>query len=131
MITAGIYELCALLATIAFIVLVVVAIGAIVRLRNTLREAEEFLAEGKKTLAGLNGLVGKVNDASGDIGELSARLRDTGTKAIDLVDAVIDRLRSPILALISVIAGLDFGFKHCKQKAGDKQEGGGNNDTHE
>jgi len=118
--TVTISELALLLGAIAFFLLVIYLIPAIIQLRNTAKAVEEFSQKGKDAIESVSLLVKKINDQAEDIGGLVKKIKDVGLKAVYLADIVVSQLKSPIITLVSIIAGIEFGLKHFRKKEGDK-----------
>lgn len=118
--TVTIAELSLLLVAIAFFLLVVYLIPAIIQLRNTAKAAEEFMQKGKEAMEEIRALTGKLNSQTEDIGGVVKKIVDVGSKAAYLADIVINQLKGPIITLTSIIAGIEFGLKHFRKKEGDK-----------
>lgn len=118
--TVTITELSIFLAAIAFFILVIYLIPAVIQLRNTAKAVEEFSQKGKEAMEDVNLLVKKLNGQAEDIGGVVKKVTDVGLKAVHLADIVVNQLKGPIIALTSIIAGIEFGLKHFKKKEGDK-----------
>lgn len=122
--TASISELALLLAAIAFFILIIYLIPAIIQLRNTAKGVEDVSQEAKEAINGLKTLFNKINSHTDDVGEVIKKIKDVGLKATYLADIVVSQLKSPIITIVSLIAGVDFGLKHFrKKKEGDKHGG--------
>lgn len=121
--TVTIAELSIFLAAIAFFLLVVYLIPAIIQLKNTARAVEYLSQRGKETMEDISSLVKKLNGQAEDIGGVVKKATDAGLKAAHLADIVVNQLKGPIITLSSVIAGIEFGLKHFKKKGGDEDVG--------
>lgn len=117
-ITASISELAILLVAIALTVLIVFIIVAVFRLKAMLKALEEFLIESRKTVEGLNYIVKRAGDQTGDIEELIKKFKETGLKATSLANMVLDHVKSPLISIISLLIGLEFGLNRLKKKGG-------------
>ncbi|HBR16869.1 MAG: hypothetical protein A3G39_10795 [Deltaproteobacteria bacterium RIFCSPLOWO2_12_FULL_43_16] len=120
--TVTISELALLLAAIAFFILVIYLIPAIIQLRNTARAVEDLSQKGKEAIEDIGSLAKKVNGQSEDVGEVVKKIKEVGLKAVYLADVVLTQLKGPIITITSIIAGVEFGLKHFrkKEKGGDK-----------
>jgi uncharacterized protein YoxC len=119
-ITVSISEFALLLAAIAFFVLIIYLIPTIIQLRNTAKGVEDFSQTAKEAVENVNSLIKKVDGQAEDMGEVAKKVKDVGLKAVHLADIVITQLKSPIITIVSIIAGIEFGLKHFRKKEGDK-----------
>ncbi|MBI5874867.1 MAG: DUF948 domain-containing protein [Deltaproteobacteria bacterium] len=118
--TVTIAELSIFLAAIAFFILVIYLIPAIIQLRNTAKAVEDLSQRGKEAMEDISSLVKKLNGQAEDIGGVVKKVTDVGLKAAHLADIVVNQLKGPIITVTSIIAGIEFGLKHFKKKEGDK-----------
>ncbi|MEK7679481.1 MAG: DUF948 domain-containing protein [Deltaproteobacteria bacterium] len=131
-ITASVYEIALFIIAISFLILVIAVVPAVLQLKNTVRAIEELARESKKTVESLNFILKKVEEGSGDIREVIARLKDAGAKIADTVEKVLSAISGPIINLISLIFGLTAGFKHLSRKdEKEKDVKGGGEDERE
>lgn len=118
--TVTIAELSIFLAAIAFFILVIYLIPAIIQLRNTAKAVEDLSQRGKEAMEDISSLVKKLNGHAEDVGGVVKKVTDVGLKAAHLADIVVNQLKGPIITVTSIIAGIEFGLKHFKKKEGDK-----------
>lgn len=118
--TVTIAELSIFLAAIAFFILVIYLIPAIIQLRNTAKAVEDISQRGKEAMEDISSLVKKLNGQAEDIGGVVKKVTDVGLKAAHLADIVVNQLKGPIITVTSIIAGIEFGLKHFKKKESDK-----------
>lgn len=118
--TVTIAEISIFLAAIAFFILVIYLIPAIIQVRNTAKAVEELAQKGKEAMEGAGSLVKKLNGQAEDIGGVVKKVTDVGLKAVHLADIIVNQLKGPIITVASIIAGIEFGLKHFKKKEGDK-----------
>lgn len=118
--TVTIAELSIFLAAIAFFILVIYLIPAIIQLRNTAKAVEDLSQRGKGAMEDISSLVKKINGQAEDIGGVVKKVTDVGLKAAHLADIMVNQLKGPIITVTSIIAGIEFGLKHFKKKEGDK-----------
>jgi len=118
--TVTIGELSIFLAGISFFILVIYLIPLIIQLRNTAKAVEELSKKGKEAMEDLNLLVKNLNGPAEDIGGVVKKAAEVGLKAVNLTDVVVNQLKKPVVTISSIIAGIEFGFKHFKKKEGDK-----------
>lgn len=109
--SAGIYELAALIAALAFLLLVIFLIPALMQLKRTIRSVEELTVEGRKTVESVNLLAGKVREQSDDIEGLVDRFKEVGNSAAGLAEVIIENIRTPIITIFALIFGAEFGLK--------------------
>lgn len=130
--TVTIAELSILLVAVAFFILVIYLIPAIIQLRSTAKAIEGFSQKGKEAMEDISSLAKKLNNQAEDIGCVVKKVADVGFKAARTVDIVVNQLKGPIITLTSIIAGIEFGLKHFKKhvsegsnrgKEGDKDVG--------
>lgn len=119
--TVGIYELAVLIIAIAFLVFVIAIIPAIIQLKRTVRSFEELSAESRQTVEVVNFILKKAGDQADEVEELVKRLKEVGLKVTGLADLVVDNIKSPLITLLSVILGFEYGVKHFVKS---KKEGG-------
>lgn len=118
--TVTIAELSIFIVAIAFFILVIYLIPAIIQFRSTARAVEELSQKGKEAMEEVSSFAKKLNAQAEDIGGVVKKITDTGLKAVYLMEVVINQLKGPIITLTSIIAGIEFGLKHFKKKEGDK-----------
>ncbi|MBI3398280.1 MAG: DUF948 domain-containing protein [Deltaproteobacteria bacterium] len=113
-------ELALLLAAIAFFILVIYLIPALIQLRNTAKAVEDFSQKAKEAIEDIGSLAKKVNGQTEDMGDVVKKIKEVGLKAVHLADIVLTQLRGPIITITSIIAGIEFGLKHFRKKEGDQ-----------
>lgn len=132
--SADVYEIAILLIAIAFLVLVIAIIPTLTQLRRTVRSMEELSNEGRKTVEAVNVIAERVGDQTEDIDEMVQRFKGVGEKTADLADMVLDNLRGPLITILSLILGFEFGLKHIskhKKKDADKEDKPEGGSSHE
>lgn len=130
-ITASVYEIALFIMAISFLILVIAVVPAVLQIKNTVKALEELARESKKTVESVNFILKKVEEGSGDIREVIARLKDAGAKIADTVEAVLSAIRSPIINLISLILGITAGLKRLFRKDEEEDVKGGGEDERE
>jgi hypothetical protein len=123
-ITADIYEVAVLIIAIAFLVLVIASIPTLLQLKRTVRAIEELSTEGRKTAEVVNALIRKTGDQAGELEDLVKKAKEVGLKATGLADLVLDGIKSPMITILSLLLGLEFGLKYLIKKDEDKKTGG-------
>jgi uncharacterized protein YoxC len=123
-VTADIYEIAVVIIALAFLVLVIVAIPMLMQLKRTIRAVEELSTESRKTVEVLNVLFKKTGDQAGDIEELVKRVKEVGLKATGIVEVLLDSIKNPLIAILSMLLGIEFGMKRLikKEKKGDSED---------
>lgn len=122
--TVTIAELAIFLIAIAFFILVIYLIPAIIQLKNTAKAIEEFSQKGKEAMEEIGSIAKKMNGPAEDIGSVVKKITEVGMKAAYLADVAVTQLKGPVITLTSIIAGIEFGLKHLKKrKEGDKDVG--------
>lgn len=111
--TVTISELALFLAAIAFFILVIYLIPAIIQLRNTAKAIEDFSQKAKEAVENINSLVKKVNGHADEVGDVVKKITDVGR-------ILVNQLKVPVITIASIIAGIEFVFKHLRKKEGDK-----------
>ncbi|MBI5643718.1 MAG: DUF948 domain-containing protein [Deltaproteobacteria bacterium] len=124
-ITADISDIALLIIALAFLVLVIAVIPALLQLKRTFQAVEELTVEGKRTVEGVNVIVRKAGDQLGDIEELVIKVKDVGLKATNLGELIIDTVRNPLISIISIFFGAEEGFKRFfnREKKGGGEDG--------
>ncbi len=130
-ITASVYEIALFIMAISFLVLVIAVVPTVLQMKNTVRAIEELARESKKTVESVNSILRNIEEGSGDLMEVIARLKNAGAKIADTVEKVLSAVRSPIINLISLIAGITAGFKHFFSKDEKEDVKGGGEDERE
>ena len=117
--TVSLSEISIFIIAIAFLVLVVSIIPALIQLRQTGRAIQELSEEGKKLLAEVKETVHKVNAQVTDMEDAVKKIRDITLKATGVAGVIIDAVRSPVTKLSALLAGIRFGLKYFR-KGGEK-----------
>jgi len=99
----------------------------VIRNANTLvktasSHADEFIFKGKEIMSTTNNILKTASSRAEDLGGVVKRLKETSAKVFELVELISTELRRPIITLISVIIGLNFGLKYLRKKK-KKREG--------
>jgi uncharacterized protein YoxC len=123
-VTADIYEIAVVIIALTFLVLVIVAIPMLMQLKRTIRAVEELSTESRKTIEVLNVLFKKTGDHAGDIDELVKRVKEVGLKATGIAEVLLDSIKNPLIAILSMLLGIEFGMKRLvkKEKKGDSED---------
>ncbi|HLC18688.1 MAG TPA: hypothetical protein VJM57_06725 [Thermodesulfobacteriota bacterium] len=123
MISADIYQIAVLLIALAFLILVVFTIPTLVQMRKTVRAVEELSSESKKSIELLNSILKRAGDQADDVEEVLKKVKEVGLKVIGLAELVVDNIKSPLITLLSLFLGFEFGFKRLIKR--DKKGGEG------
>lgn len=110
-ITLGASEIAILIVAIAFLALVIALIPTLLQLKRTVKAVEELAGESKTTVTSINHIIEKAGDQVDDIEELTKRLKEVGLKVIDLLEMVVDTIKNPLITLLGLIIGFEFGFR--------------------
>lgn len=127
-ITANAYEIAILLVSLAFLVLVIVLVPMVMQLRRTIKAMEELTVESRKTVESLNEIIKITGVQAGDVEELVKKVKDVGLKFVALGDLLADNIKSPLITIISLLFGVEHGFKRFFR--GREKKGGGGDATH-
>lgn len=127
-ITANVYEIAILLVSLAFLVLIIVLIPMVLQLRRTIKAVEELTVESRKTVESLNGLIKITGIEAGDVEELVRKVKDVGLKFVALGDLMADNIKSPLITIISLLFGVEHGFRRFFRRR--EKKGGGGDATH-
>ncbi len=127
-ITANAYEIAILLVSLAFLVLVIVLIPMVLQLRRTIKAMEELTVESKKTVESLNEIIKITGIEAGDVEELVKKVKDVGLKFVTLAEMLADGVKSPLITIISLILGVEHGFRRFFRRR--EKKGGGGDATH-
>ncbi len=114
--TVSLLEISLFFIALAFFILVLYLIPAVLQLRQTAKALEDFSREGRSTMEALNLILNKAGACTEDMEDLIKRFRDTGLKFVNLADLVAGRLKSPVITLVSFLIGLDFALRHLARK---------------
>jgi len=123
MISADIYQIAVLLIALAFLIFVVFTIPTLVQMRKTVRAVEELSSESKKSIELLNSILKRAGDQADDVEEVLKKVKEVGLKVIGLAELVVDNIKSPLITLLSLFLGFEFGFKRLIKR--DKKGGEG------
>lgn len=118
--TATLIELSIFLAAIAFFILVIYLIPAVIQLRGTAKAVEDFSQKGKEALENISLLVKRIDSQAEDAGDVIKRITQVGRKIVRLADIIVTQLNGPVITLASIIAGIEFGLRHFRKKEDDK-----------
>ncbi len=126
MITASIYEIAVLIIALAFLILVIFAIPALIQIKKTARSVEDLTGQGKKTVDALNDLIKKTSDRAGEVEVLVKRLKDLSTRLSTTAEFITLNIKTPLLTLLSLIIGFQYGLRQFMKSAqdGGSEEGG-------
>jgi len=119
MITANIYQIVALIIALAFFILVVFLIPTLIQLKKTVKSVEDLSRESRKSMELINSLLEKTGGPAGELGDIVKRVKSVGTKMIDIAEFFVDNLRSPLITILSLLLGVEFGVKHLLKKDGE------------
>ncbi len=121
--SANIYEIAVLLIALAFVILVLAAIPALLQTKRTIKAFEDLTLESKRTVEHVNHIMKRAGDRAGDIDDLVKKATDVSHKVVGLADSVVDTVKIPLITLLSTIIGAEHGFRRFFIK--EKKEGGG------
>lgn len=119
-ITLGVGEIALLIIALAFLVLVAAMIPALLQLKKTVKAMEDLATESKSAVANVNSIIVRASGQIEDMEELAKKAKDVGIKIVDLLETVLDTVRSPLLTIVSLIVGVEFGFRKLLKR--DKKE---------
>ncbi len=126
MITANIYEVVALLVALAFLILIIFAIPALIQVKKTARSVEDLTGQGRKTLDTLNALLKKTGESAGELDALVKRLKDLSTRLSTMSELISLNVRSPLATLLSLVIGFQYGLKYFIKSCEDRDKKDGN-----
>ncbi|MFQ5441366.1 MAG: hypothetical protein ACE5EB_01425 [Thermodesulfobacteriota bacterium] len=127
MITANIYQIVALVIALAFLILIIFAIPTLLQLKRTVKSFEELSTESKKSLGMLNNLLAKTGEHTGEVEEIFERVKHLGLKIINTAEFFVENIKSPLVTILSLVLGVQFGLKHFlrkEEKEEDEKDGG-------
>ncbi len=116
--TVSLWELSLFIIAVAFVILLVTAIPALIQLRRTGRALQEFSEDGKELLADLKDITRTLNGSANDVNDAVGRIRDVTLKATGVAEGVIDAVKAPLYKMAAVMAGVTYALKHFR-KGGD------------
>ncbi len=120
MITADIYEIAALIAALAFLVLVIFAIPALIQIRKTARSVDEITGQSRKTIDALNTLIKKAGEGTGELDILIKRLKDLSNRLSTTAEFISLNIKSPLVTALSLIIGFQYGLKYFMKSTEEK-----------
>ncbi len=129
MITANIYQIVALVIALAFLILVVFSIPTLLQLKRTVRSFEELSIESKKSLGLLNNLLEKTGEHTGEVEEIFERVKNIGLKIINTAEFFVENIKSPLVTILSLLLGVQFGLKHFLKHEEHEEKDGGEKDV--
>ncbi|MFQ5736927.1 MAG: DUF948 domain-containing protein [Thermodesulfobacteriota bacterium] len=122
-ITLGVGEMAILIIALAFLVLVAASIPTLLQLKKTVKAMEDLAVESKTAVTNVNTIIKSAGEQVGDLEELTKKAKDVGLDIVDLLEGVMDTIKSPLLTLVGLIVGLEFGFrKLVKREKKEKKE---------
>ena len=121
--SANIYEIAVLLIALAFMILVLAAIPALLQTKRTIKAFEDLTLESKKTVETVNLIMNRAGERAEDLDDLVRKATDVSKKVVGLADSVVDTLKIPLITLFSTIIGAEHGLRRFFIK--EKKEGGG------
>ena len=119
-ITLGVVEIAILIVALAFLALVITLIPTLLQLKRTIKAVEELAGESKTAVMSINHIIVKAGEQVEDIEELTRRVKEVGAKVIDLFEMVVDTVKNPLITLLGLIIGVEFGFRKLFKR--DKKE---------
>ncbi|MFQ5464534.1 MAG: hypothetical protein ACE5EI_01265 [Thermodesulfobacteriota bacterium] len=125
--SADIYELAVLIIAFAFLAFVIALIPTLLQIKRTARSVEELTTEGRKTVEVVGKLAKRTEEQAEDFEDLFKRFRELGRKAMGLADMVLDNVKSPLITILSLLLGVEFGLRQLL-KLKKKQKGGSTNE---
>ena len=116
--TVTLSEIALLLIALGFVVLVIYLIPVIFQLRQTLRAAEELTQKSKDTVVSVNQIIEKTGGQAGEVGEALKKflVKEGITRAVDLIDPVVTKLKRPFVTMVSILIALTLGFRFLTRK---------------
>jgi uncharacterized protein YoxC len=110
-ITLGVSEIAILIVALAFLALVIALIPTLLQLKRTIKAVEELAGESKTAVASVNHIIVKTGEQIEDVEELTRRVKEVGTKVVDLLEMIVDTVKNPLITLLGLIIGFEFGFR--------------------
>lgn len=124
-ITLGVGEIAILIIALAFLALVFALIPALLQTKRTVKALEDLASESKSAVENINRIIKAAGEQIEDVEELAKKVKDVGLKLTDLLETVVDTVKSPLLTLVSLIVGVEFGFrKFLKREKKEEHKGG-------
>lgn len=113
---SNLLAVCVVIVTISVVAIAVMAIRIMSRVRRTSDELTRFSEEGRLLIGRLNLVAHDAGEIVGTFREVAPRVRrvvehieSIGERAVDLSDAVMQEVESPIRNAIAVARGVRFG----------------------
>ncbi len=122
-ITLGVGDIAILIVSLAFLILVAVSIPTLLQLRKTIKAMGDLAGESKTAVENVNEIVKKATGEVKEFEELGRRTREVGFKIVDLLENVLDTIRSPLITLVGLLVGVEFGVrKFIKRERKQKED---------
>jgi len=119
-ITLGVGDIAILIVAIAFLALVFALIPMLLQVKKTVKAMGDLAGESKTTVTNLNNIITKTGEQTKDLGELTAKIKEVGMKLVNLIEMVLDTIKNPLITLLGLLLGIEYGFKKLCKK--DKKE---------
>lgn len=126
-VTANAYELAVLLIALAFVVLVIALIPALVQLKKTIKAVGDLTDESRKTVENLNAIIKIAGEQAGNVEGLVKKITEVGFNITSVVNMLVENVKSPLISIISLFFGLEGGLKRFFTR---EKKGGGDDDKH-
>lgn len=124
-ITTSIYELSVLLMALGFVAIIIALIPTIIQAKKTFKSVEGLSLESKKAVECLNVILQKTGANAADVEELVKKFKDVALGFMGLAEMILEHVRSPILTILSLILGAEFGLKRLFRSENKEDKNGG------
>ncbi|MFQ5586143.1 MAG: hypothetical protein ACE5GF_04900 [Thermodesulfobacteriota bacterium] len=116
--TVTLSEIALLLIALGFVILVIYLIPTIFQLRQTIRAMEELTLKSKDTVESVNEVIKKTGGQAGEVGEAMKKflVKEGITRAVDIIDPIVTRLKRPFITMVSILIGLTLGLRFLTRK---------------
>ena len=116
--TVTLSEIALLLIALGFVVLVIYLIPTLFQLRQTIKAVEELTKQSKDTVSNVNDIIKKTGGQAGEVGDAMKKflVKEGITRAVDMVDPIVGRLKRPLITLVSLLIGINLGLRYLTRK---------------
>ncbi|HBO84394.1 MAG: hypothetical protein A2073_07810 [Deltaproteobacteria bacterium GWC2_42_11] len=113
--TVTLTDISVFMIAISVFIFVLYLIPLIIQLRETARDVQRLAEKYEDVMVDLKSITGKVNEHMDDVGDVVKNFKDVGLKVTGLTDLLFNKVKTPIITIISLLTGIGFGIKHYRK----------------
>jgi len=116
--TVTLSEIALLLIALGFVVLVIYLIPTLFQLKQTIKAVEDLTNQSKDTVSNVNDIIKKTGGQAGEVGDAMKKflVKEGITRAVDMVDPIVGRLKRPLITLVGLLIGINLGLRFLTRK---------------